>query len=175
MAELYSSIWNRYFLSKHNFPFRKHIFKITWGKHTMQKSNFSRILKKHFLIWAALSINTFINAQVITFPATDGAISFQGRTVLDRNGNVELISSASSVGFLFEGDSCSVLLQNIATPGNYNYVALEIDDEYSFRLKVDGNEIQNVRITSQKTVSLAYITNIQSNRSCKWYCSVSWC
>jgi len=152
MAELYSSIWNLYFFNIY-LPFRKHIFNKTWGKHTMQKSNFRRILKEHFLIWAALSINTFINAQVITFPATDVAISFQGRTVLDRNGNVELISSASSVGFLFEGDSCSVLLQNIATPGNYNYVALEIDDEYSGRLKVDGNEIQTVRITSQKKQS----------------------
>jgi hypothetical protein len=119
----------------------------------MQKSNFRRTLKKHFLIWAALSINTFVIAQVHIFPATDIAISFQGRTVLDRNGNIELISSASFVGFSFKGDSCTVLLQNIATPGNYNYVALEIDGEYSGRLKVDGSEMRNFSITSQKNQS----------------------
>jgi lysophospholipase L1-like esterase len=109
----------------------------------MQKTNFRRILKKHFLIWAALGINTLVIAQVHIFPLTDVAISFQGRTVLDRNGNIELISSASFVGFSFEGDSCSVLLRNIASPGEYNYVALEIDDEYAGRLKVSGTEIQN--------------------------------
>ncbi len=119
----------------------------------MQKSNFREMLKKYVLIWAALSINTFVTAQVLTFPATDVSISFQGRTVLDRSGNIELISSASFVGFLFEGDSCTVLLQNIATPGNYNYVALEIDGEYSGRLKVDGNEMRNFSITSQKKLS----------------------
>ena len=119
----------------------------------MQKSNFRRTLKTHFLIWAALSINTFISAQVHTFPATDAAISFQGRTVLDRNGNIELISSASFVGFCFQGDSCTVLLQNIATPGNYNYVALEIDDEYSGRLKVDGNEMQKFSVIASRKQS----------------------
>jgi lysophospholipase L1-like esterase len=119
----------------------------------MQKSNCNRTLKKHFLLWAALSISTFINAQVLTFPATDVSISFQGRIVLDRNGNIELISSASFVGFLFEGDSCNVLLQNIATPGNNNYVALEIDGEYSGRLKVSDNEIKNFSIKSQNKLS----------------------
>ena len=126
----------------------------------MQKSNFRGMLKKYFLIWAALSINTFVIAQVPVFPATDAAISFQGRTVLDRNGNIELISSASSIGFCFEGDSCTVLLQNVATPGNYNYVALEIDGEYSGRLKVDGNEMRNFSITSQKKQSLWHTLRI---------------
>jgi len=119
----------------------------------MQKSNFHGILKKHFLIWAALSINAFVAAQPLTFPATDVSISSHGRTVLDRSGNIELISSASFVGFCFEGDSCTVLFQNIATPGNYNYVALEIDGEYSGRLKVDGNEIRNFSITSKRKLS----------------------
>jgi len=111
------------------------------------------MLKKQFLIWAAISFSTFVNAQEQTYPANDASISFRGRTIMDRNNKIELISSASSVGFQFRGDSCTVVLQNIASPGNYNYVALEIDGEYSGRLRVDGNETRNFSITSQKKQS----------------------
>ena len=108
------------------------------------------MLKKQFLIWAAISFSTFVNAQEQTYPANDASISFRGRTILDRNGKIELISSASSVGFQFRGDSCTVVLQNIASPGNYKYVALEIDGVYAGRLRVDGNVPRNFLHTTHK-------------------------
>jgi lysophospholipase L1-like esterase len=116
----------------------------------MIKSTYHRKLLKCLLIWAALSLNSFVSAQVLTFPATDKAISFQGRTVPNAGGAIELISSASLAGFQFEGDSCIIQLRNITAPGDYNYVALELDGEYMGRLKVSGTELQNSVINPVK-------------------------
>ena len=108
------------------------------------------MLKKLILIWALLSFNAFAYAQLFTFPAGDVSISYQGRALPDTKGAIELISSASFVAFQFEGDSCIIQLRNIATPGDYNYVALEVDGEYVGRLKVSGTAIQNSVITPVK-------------------------
>jgi len=53
-----------------------------------------------------------------------------------------LIGSASYVEISFGGDSCVLFLKNMASGNNYNYVCIEVDNEYKERLKVDGDSIK---------------------------------
>jgi lysophospholipase L1-like esterase len=87
------------------------------------------------LLIVGFYINTF--SQITKTAADNSAIIYHGRTI-NNNGNVELISSASFAEFQFAGDSCIVGLSNVASPGDYNYVAIELDDQYKGRIKV-GN------------------------------------
>jgi hypothetical protein len=75
--------------------------------------------------------------KLVTVSPSSAAIGHYGRTVFDRNNDIVLIGSASYVEFTFTGDSCRVFLKNIA-PGadDYNYVSIELDNEYKGRIKV---------------------------------------
>ena len=110
-------------------------------------------MKKYLLLIAAISFSIVVNAQLTGFAATNESVSRQGRTIVNTQGAIELISSASSVGFQFEGDSCSVSFKNIASPGDYNYLALEIDGEYAGRIRVNGTDMQSFVITPLKKLT----------------------
>lgn len=71
--------------------------------------------------------------------ARNAAIGHYGRTLFNEKNELVLIGSASYVEFTFKGDSCTVFLKNHTSPGDYNYVVVEIDDQYIGRLKVEGN------------------------------------
>jgi lysophospholipase L1-like esterase len=101
---------------------------------------------KHIFLWIALALNLAVSAQLNTYKATHPDITKQGRTLPCAGGTVEMVSSASSVGFRFSGDSCVILLRNSSAPGDYNYIALEIDDTYSGRIRVGGDSIQQIVI-----------------------------
>jgi lysophospholipase L1-like esterase len=81
--------------------------------------------------------------------ATDPVIGHYGRTVFDQNNDLILIGSASYVEFTFTSDSCILFLKNI-TPGkdDYNYVAIELDNNYTGRLKIDGSKVKSYTIRS---------------------------
>ncbi len=101
---------------------------------------------KNLIFILGVLIYSFAPAQNNHFTGADAAISYQGRILSKSNGVVELISSAAICGFQFKGDSCIVSLRNIASPGDYNYVSLEIDGEYTGRLKVTGTETHDFTI-----------------------------
>ena len=75
--------------------------------------------------------------KLVTVLPSSKAIGHYGRTVFDKDNNIVLIGSASYVEFNFTGDSCRIILKNIA-PGadDYNYVSIEVDNQYRGRIKV---------------------------------------
>jgi lysophospholipase L1-like esterase len=86
-------------------------------------------------------------AAVITHPATSLSIGYYGRT-LPLNQEQVLIGSASYGEFMFDGDSCVIYLRNIAPHNNYNYVSIEVDNQYFARWKVDGSEARPFAINT---------------------------
>jgi len=78
------------------------------------------------------------NSKVSQTSATDPAIGYYGRTVLDKQ-DLILIGSASYAEFSFTDDSCILYLRNIAAGDDYNYVVIELDNNYSGRLKVEDH------------------------------------
>jgi lysophospholipase L1-like esterase len=85
-------------------------------------------------------ISCHSSRQLVVTKANDRIITSHGRTVYDTNNDLVLITAASYAEFKFSGDSCIVYLQNKTYPGDYNYVAIELDNIYKGRLKVDGTE-----------------------------------
>ena len=79
------------------------------------------------------------NKSLSSWEANHPAIHYFGRALLDKDKNIVLIGSASYVEINFSGDSCVLLLKNIASGENYNYVSIEVDNEYKERLKIDGD------------------------------------
>jgi len=63
-----------------------------------------------------------------------------GRTILRSSGAIELISSGSSVEFLFSGDSAIVSLSGLAGAADHNYVVAELDGAYYGRFKISTSD-----------------------------------
>lgn len=84
------------------------------------------------------------NAQD-TLPAT--ALRPFGRTILDEQHNLELISSAANFGFSFEGTTCSI---SASTPSwlDHNYLQYELDGVYQKRIRIDSRSNGPVTITA---------------------------
>lgn len=96
---------------------------------------------KRYLLLLTLTIIIFsCNSRnnIIIAKADNAAITAHGRTVFDSNNDLALIGAASYAEFRFTGDSCIVWLKNHTFPGDYNYVSIELDNEYKGRLKVDS-------------------------------------
>jgi lysophospholipase L1-like esterase len=87
-----------------------------------------------------LVLTTLIYLPVFAQPgyaaAGDTLIHYHGRFIAHSNGSVALVSPAAYAECQFAGDSCILSLSNIAPPGEYNYVAIEVDHQYRGRLKV---------------------------------------
>ncbi|HSZ85336.1 MAG TPA: GDSL-type esterase/lipase family protein [Puia sp.] len=95
-----------------------------------------------------LSICFYTNtAQIIKTAADNSVVIYHGRTIKN-NENVKLISSASYAEFQFAGDSCIVGLTNVASSGDYNYVAIELDNKYKGRIKVANTNAYDYVITA---------------------------
>ncbi|NHN25021.1 SGNH/GDSL hydrolase family protein [Flavobacterium jejuense] len=90
-----------------------------------------------FLI--GLTLCSFQKEQTNTNPKEKEFIC-SGRIERVPNGNVKLISSASSISFNFKGNNCSVYLKSDDTYEHHNYVSLELDGKYIGRLKVEKGE-----------------------------------
>lgn len=70
-----------------------------------------------------------------TLPAT--ALQPYGRSLLNQQQQLELISSAAHVGFSFEGTSCQIFAA-LPSGQDHNYLQYELDGVYQRRLKVVG-------------------------------------
>lgn len=94
------------------------------------------ILLSGFLFFGCTTIK-YRPAEAASLPAAS-LLPF-GRTNLNADQNLALISSASHVGFSFEGKECSVTL---SVPGwlSHNYLQYELDGEYQKRLRISSKE-----------------------------------
>ena len=70
-----------------------------------------------------------------------------GRYWIDKQQNLELISSAVHFGFDFTGSSCTIYAF-INDAGGHNYLQYELDGVYQKRLKVEGNTVQPITINA---------------------------
>jgi len=90
-----------------------------------------------------------------TLPAS--ALHVYGRYLLNDQKHIELISSASHIGFTFKGKECQVYAY-INDPNGHNYLQYEIDDVYQKRIKISGKEKQPFVIqTSTNKVHTVWI------------------
>ena len=70
-----------------------------------------------------------------------------GRSFLNAENNLELISSAVHFGFSFTGQSCTIDAF-INDANGHNYLQYELDGVYQKRIKVEGNKIQSIIINA---------------------------
>jgi len=91
---------------------------------------------------ASAKLNTAI-------PDTLSATALQpvGRTVINDDQNLELISSAAHVGFSFQGKECQVFA-SIPAVGGHNYLQYELDGVYQKRIKIEGNAATPITLTA---------------------------
>ncbi|MES2648891.1 MAG: GDSL-type esterase/lipase family protein [Bacteroidota bacterium] len=83
------------------------------------------------------------SATTNSLPATE--LHPFGRTFIDNNEKLQLISSAVHVGFSFKGDSCSIYasLNNL---GAHNYLQYELDGVYQKRIRIGGKDTSPIVI-----------------------------
>src|ERR1700748_1112046 len=81
-------------------------------------------------------INTsFAGSSTDTLYAS--ALHPYGRSRLNDQKELELISSAVHVGFTFQGEQCAVYVSN-KDEHQHNYIQYELDGVYQRRLRIDG-------------------------------------
>lgn len=82
---------------------------------------------------------------------TLSAIQLQpiGRTYLNQQQQLELITSAAHFGCSFTGTTCTVFV-TADNPNGYNYLQYELDGVYQKRIRVEGNAKAPIVITAPK-------------------------
>jgi lysophospholipase L1-like esterase len=98
------------------------------------------------LIFCWVSI---LHGQSVKTSANDPLITYHGRTAFQNNG-IAMISSASFAEVCFSGDSCLLEMSSIASPGDYNYVAIELDNKYQGRIRITNNQPSEYAIAGIK-------------------------
>lgn len=83
---------------------------------------------------------------------------YSGRIEILSDNKVNLIGSASSVSFNFEGNSCSISLQSIDSAEHHNYVSLELDGKYIGRLKIEKGALKSYPIIVPKKKKIHQLT-----------------
>jgi hypothetical protein len=68
-----------------------------------------------------------------------------GRSIINADHNLELISSAVHFGFSFEGNECQVFA-SIPNATGHNYLQYELDGVYQKRIRIDGSTTQPITI-----------------------------
>ncbi|RYY59996.1 MAG: GDSL family lipase [Chitinophagaceae bacterium] len=68
-----------------------------------------------------------------------------GRTAFSESGGLELISSASHIGFTFSGKECHIYA-SVSDPLGHNYLQYEIDGVYQKRIRIEGTARSPVTI-----------------------------
>lgn len=93
--------------------------------------------KKYYFLF--LLVASFVNAQNKQF-------ILAGRVEQLADDKVMLVGPASSISFDFEGQNCSISLQNVDTSDHQNYVSLELDGQYIGRVKIEKGEMKSYPI-----------------------------
>ncbi len=96
-----------------------------------------KIKQLFFLLVFPFLISACKQGATHLFTADSGSIRFSGRIDFSNEREPVLIGSASFAEVKFVGDSCIVLLQKLNPAGEYNFVSIEIDDQFHGRIKLD--------------------------------------
>ena len=72
-----------------------------------------------------------------------------GRTCINENQELELISSAVHFGFSFEGTECKVFA-SIPNTNGHNYLQYEMDGVYRGRIRIDGDSNQPIILKAKE-------------------------
>jgi hypothetical protein len=78
-------------------------------------------------------------------PAT--ALKPFGRYFIDKDQNIEMVSSAVHFGFSFEGKECQVFA-SMPDSNGHNYLQYELDGVYQKRVRINGNSKEPIVITA---------------------------
>ncbi len=84
--------------------------------------------------------------EIQFFSADNAQIFYSGRVDLTNDEAPVLIGSASFVEVNFAGDSCIVLLEKQNPEGEYNFVSIEVDNEYQGRIKLEKKGMNSYTI-----------------------------
>lgn len=79
------------------------------------------------------------------FASSDQNIVYAGHIEQLEN-EVVLIGSASSATAWFEGDTCVIFLRNYNNNGLHNYYSIELDGEDIGRFRIEGEEMQAIKV-----------------------------
>jgi lysophospholipase L1-like esterase len=80
-----------------------------------------------------------------SLPAT--SLHAYGRYAVDKQQNLQLISSAVHFGFSFEGTTCNVFA-SLPYKEGHNYIQYELDGEYKRKLRIEGHSTAPIVITA---------------------------
>ncbi len=95
-------------------------------------------MRSHFYIFITIGLlfSGCSSPKVDTLPAS--SLEPFGRYLFNKNQHLEFISSASHIGFSFEGKECKVYAY-ISDRDGHNYLQYELDGVYQKRIKISGN------------------------------------
>ena len=97
---------------------------------------------------AVLSLASCKAPRLTLTTANNAAIAYHGRTQLNSENQVDLITSAAFAEFQFAGKTCTISLSNYAASDDYNYVVMELDNVYKGRVKVSSSTPTPFTITA---------------------------
>ena len=97
------------------------------------------------ILWPGCTVSKKASQPIDQLPAT--ALHPFGRTFINNNQQLELISSAAHVGFSFEGTSCSVYV-SLPSWLDHNYLQYEVDGVYQKRVRISGKPVDTVVISA---------------------------
>jgi carbohydrate esterase-like protein/GDSL-like lipase/acylhydrolase family protein len=103
---------------------------------------------------ACISALSFLFCVNFSIAQTDTILSAAdlkpyGRSLIDQQKNLELISSAAYFSFSFTGSECT-LYAFLNDPAAHSYLQYELDGVYQKRLKVTGDSVQQIKLTANK-------------------------
>jgi hypothetical protein len=125
-------------------------------------------MKTLSLIFSTLLFTILISScykkEIKLFKAESSEFKYLGRTEIQPDSAINLITSASGVEIIFTGDSCSVLMKNAgSTP--YNFMTVEVDGEYQGRIKILNDSLKAYPISLKKGMDQHHLFLVKSTEA----------
>jgi len=122
---------------------------------------FNRIL---IVLAIFISLNSCTKKEAQLHKAQSPEFKFLGRTEIQNDSTINLISPAACVEILFTGDTCAFLLKNIGyTP--YNLISVELDGEYLGRIQVFNDSLQIFSIKVKSGMEQHHLLLVKSTEA----------
>lgn len=111
----------------------------------MSCKNIYAIASFCLLFFSCESSRKSITSNNNILPATE--LQPYGRYLIDKQQNLELISSAAHFRFSFTGKECT-MYASINNVQGHNYLQYELDGVYQKRLKIMGGPVQEIVLSA---------------------------
>ncbi len=97
-----------------------------------------------------------------------------GRSRTQPGQELELITSAAHIGWIFKGDSCTFVVR-ATSPGAHSYLQYELDGQYMgrFRVNGDGNQAFGIQAQSKGTHTVWLYKTTEAHSGALWVKAVS--